>query len=76
MDEIREQGLLKMNRHHVHLSDERETAVKVGSRRGKPIILTIRSGAMYESGIEFYQSDNGVWLTETVPPEYIEFKKQ
>ncbi|WP_282080807.1 RNA 2'-phosphotransferase [Aquimarina algiphila] len=74
MDAIREKGLLKMNRHHVHLSEERETATKVGSRRGKPIILNVRSGEMYTNGIEFFQSDNGVWLTDTVAPEYIEFK--
>ncbi|WP_271764732.1 RNA 2'-phosphotransferase [Aquimarina algiphila] len=74
MDAIREKGLLKMSRHHVHLSEERETATKVGSRRGKPIILTVRSGEMYTNGIEFFQSDNGVWLTDTVAPEYIEFK--
>ncbi|MDY8137757.1 RNA 2'-phosphotransferase [Aquimarina sp. 2201CG5-10] len=74
MDAIREKGLLKMSRHHVHLSEELETATKVGSRRGKPIILTIKSGEMQANGFKFYQSDNGVWLTETVPPEYIEFK--
>ncbi|PKV50052.1 putative RNA 2'-phosphotransferase [Aquimarina sp. MAR_2010_214] len=74
MDAIREKGLLKMSRHHVHLSEERETAIKVGSRRGKPIILTVRSGEMHTKGIEFYQSDNEVWLTDVVAPEYIEFK--
>ncbi len=61
MDAIREKGLLKMSRHHVHLSEERDTAAKVGARRGKPIILTIRSGAMHANGTEFFQSDNGVW---------------
>ncbi len=75
MDAIKENGLLKMSRHHVHLSEERETATKVGSRRGKPIILTIRSGTMHMKDIQFFQSDNGVWLTDSVSPEYIEFKK-
>ncbi|WP_405205758.1 RNA 2'-phosphotransferase [Aquimarina sp. LLG6339-5] len=74
-EDIRRKGLLKMSRHHVHLSEELETAVKVGSRRGVPIILTVRSGEMYRDGIEFYQSDNGVWLTDTVPPEYIDFQR-
>ncbi|GAA4278663.1 RNA 2'-phosphotransferase [Aquimarina mytili] len=74
MDAIKEMGLLKMSRHHVHLSEERETATKVGSRRGKPIILIIRSGAMHANGIEFFQSDNGVWLTDNVSPEYIDFQ--
>ncbi len=75
MDAIREKGLLKMNRHHVHLSEERETATKVGARRGKPIILTIRSGEMFRNQIDFFQSENGVWLTDHVLPQYIEFKK-
>ncbi|MBQ4822642.1 RNA 2'-phosphotransferase [Aquimarina sp. MMG016] len=73
-EDIKRNGLLKMNRHHVHLSEERETAMRVGSGRGVPIILTVRSGDMYRKGIEFYQSDNGVWLTDMVAPEYIEFK--
>ncbi|MBW1294584.1 RNA 2'-phosphotransferase [Aquimarina litoralis] len=71
---IKKQGLLKMSRHHVHLSEERETATRVGARRGVPIILSVRSGEMHRNGIKFYQSDNGVWLTDNVPPEYIEFK--
>ncbi len=68
---IREQGLLKGNRQHVHLSAERETAAKVGQRRGKPVILIVRAAAMQESGHTFYLSANGVWLTEHVPKEYI-----
>ena len=52
----------------------KDTAIKVGSRRGKPIILTVRSGAMHQDGYEFYQSENGVWLTDTVAPKYIDFK--
>lgn len=75
IENIREKGLLKMSRHHVHLSESRETASKVGARRGKPIILTIKSGDMYKDGFNFYKSDNNVWLTDVVPPKFIEFKK-
>lgn len=71
---IRKGGLKKMNRQHVHLSKDRETATNVGSRRGKPIILSVRSGEMYRDGFEFYRSENGVWLTNEVPTRYIEFK--
>ena len=49
------------------------TATKVGERRGKPVILTIRAAAMADAGHPFYLSDNGVWLTDAVPPEFIEF---
>ena len=72
---IKGEGLQKMNRQHVHLSADRETATKVGNRRGKPIILTVRTGEMYQEGYEFFLSKNGVWLTDHVPSEYIEFKE-
>lgn len=73
MRDIKQKGLLKMSRHHVHLSADKETAFKVGTRRGVPTILTVRSGEMFRDGKLFYQSENGVWLTEHVPLTYIEF---
>ena len=69
---IREHGLLKMKRHHVHLSVDEATARNVGGRRGKPVILTIDAQGMRAAGHPFYLSANGVWLTETVPPEFIQ----
>ncbi len=66
-------GLQKMGRQHVHLSADITTAEKVGMRRGKPVILTINSGAMFNNGCVFYQSENGVWLTDNVPVHYINF---
>jgi putative RNA 2'-phosphotransferase len=68
---ILEKGLVKMDRHHVHLSKDIETAAQVGRRRGKPVILTINALAMNEKGFLFYLSDNGVWLTDHVPPGFI-----
>lgn len=68
---ILEKGIEKRSRQHVHLSADKETATKVGMRHGKPIILTIRTGKMYEDGIAFFQSANGVWLTEFVDLKYI-----
>jgi putative RNA 2'-phosphotransferase len=73
---IREKGLLKMERHHVHLSPDEATARVVGARRGAPVILRIDSGRMHRSGKVFYVSANGVWLTEEVPPEYIAFRDE
>lgn len=70
---IRTDGLKKMNRHHVHLSKDKETAEKVGDRRGEAVILTINSGDMFKDGYPFYQSENGVWLTDAVPVKYINF---
>ncbi|WP_046246991.1 RNA 2'-phosphotransferase [Hymenobacter terrenus] len=68
---IRREGLQKMNRHHVHLSPDEETARRVGARRGKPVILTVEAGALHAAGGVFYESGNGVWLVEAVPPQYL-----
>ncbi|MDR2954317.1 MAG: RNA 2'-phosphotransferase [Prevotella sp.] len=65
------EGIKKMSRQHVHLSKDKETAHKVGSRHGRPIILTILAKQMYHDGIEFFQSDNEVWLTDFIDPKYI-----
>ncbi len=69
---ILKEGILKGNRHHVHLSADVQTATQVGSRHGKPVVLTVKSGEMTTAGHHFYQSENGVWLTEHVPVEFIE----
>lgn len=71
MDSIKERGLRKGDRHHVHLSADKETAEQVGARRGKPVVLTIRAAAMYADGHLFYKSINGVWLTNYVPTGYL-----
>ncbi|NDW10180.1 RNA 2'-phosphotransferase [Dysgonomonas sp. 520] len=71
LSSIMEQGVIKGSRQRVHLSKDKETATKVGARHGKPAILTIMSGKMYKDGILFYQSDNGVWLTDYVDTKYI-----
>jgi putative RNA 2'-phosphotransferase len=69
---IREHGLLKGERHHVHLSEDEATARKVGARRGVPVILAIKAGAMHRKGHLFFRSINGVWLVEQVPAEHVE----
>ena len=70
---IKKQGLHKVKRHHVHLSPDIRTAEKVGNRRGQAFIITVRAGEMYQAGHTFYVSENGVWLTDHVPPEYLVF---
>lgn len=66
-------GLKKMNRHHVHLSADTETAYKVGKRRGKVVILMVDAERMVEDGFSFYCSYNGVWLVDHVPGEYLKW---
>jgi putative RNA 2'-phosphotransferase len=70
---IRQQGLLRGRRHHVHLSEQEATAVAVGRRYGSPVVLSISSGAMHAGGHSFFRSANGVWLTGHVPARYITF---
>lgn len=68
---IREHGLRKGERHHVHLSATRELAEAVGARRGRPVVLEVDAARMEEQGHEFFRSENGVWLTSHVPPEFL-----
>lgn len=68
---IQEQGLQKQSRHHVHLSADMETAINVGGRHGKPFVFEVLSGQMYNDNFQFYQANNGVWLTDQVPVKYL-----
>jgi putative RNA 2'-phosphotransferase len=72
VENIFKDGIKKMGRHHVHLSDSIKTATDVGARHGKPVVLAINSKKMGEDGFKFYLSENGVWLTDHVPVEYRE----
>ncbi len=71
LSSILKEGLVRGKRHHVHLSKDVETASKVGSRRGKPVILKVDAGRMHRDGHKFYLSANGVWLTAAVPTGYL-----
>ncbi|MEU6080359.1 RNA 2'-phosphotransferase [Streptomyces sp. NPDC047108] len=75
LDAIRAEGLLPMSRHHVHLSPDRETATRVGSRRGKPVVLGVDAAAMHRAGHAFRVSANGVWLVDAVPPPFLRFPR-
>lgn len=73
VDAIRAGGLLKMQRHHVHLSADETTARAVGQRHGKPAVLVIDAAGMAAGGAAFFLSANGVWLVEHVPARFIRF---
>ena len=74
VDSILAQGLKPMSRLYVHISADVETAVKVGSRHGKPFVFAIRAGEMQRDGYIFYHSVNGVWLTDHVPVKYLDYQ--
>ena len=71
VDVILREGLRKMRRHHVHLSADIPTAIKVGRRHGQPVVLAVDAGAMSADGYAFFRSENGVWLVDAVAPRYL-----
>jgi putative RNA 2'-phosphotransferase len=73
LESIRVHGLRRGNRSHVHLSLDEETARDVGARRGDPAVLQVVARAMFNEGYVFHVSENGVWLTEHVPPQFLRF---
>ncbi|MCI8750084.1 MAG: RNA 2'-phosphotransferase [Lachnospiraceae bacterium] len=72
LGKILSDGLKPMGRLYVHLSKDIDTALQVGQRHGKPIVLKVHSGEMYRNGIKFYLSENGVWLVNNVETKYLE----
>ena len=70
-ESIEQRGLLAKSRLYVHLSADRETALKVGGRHGEPVIYMVKSGEMFRAGYRFFRSVNGVWLTVYVPAYYL-----
>ena len=71
---IMREGLKPMGRQYVHLSSDADTAVKVGRRHGKPVLFTVDAARMASDGLLFYRSENGVWLTDGVPPQYLRIR--
>ena len=70
---IKGEGLKKMQRHHVHLSENSKTTLEAAARRGKPVLLTIKAAEMKRAGHLFYVTPNKVWLVDSVPPEFLVF---
>lgn len=71
VDSILQTGLEKRQRQHVHLSRDIETAIVVGKRHGEVFIFEVLADEMFQQAHVFYLSDNGVWLTEYVPTQFL-----
>lgn len=71
LDGIKQHGIKSMSRLYVHLSKDLETAIKVGNRHGKCVVLVIDTKKMFGDGIKFYLSENGVLLTKYVDWKYV-----
>lgn len=76
LENIQAEGLKPMSRLYVHLSKDKETAIKVGKRHGKPVILQVHSGELFRDGNKFYLSENGIWLIQSVPTRYFEIMEE
>lgn len=72
LESISKEGLLSGERHCVHLSEDEQTAMTVGQRYGKPVVLKLEALRMYQQGFRFFLADNGVWLIDHVPTDFLE----
>ena len=68
---ILEEGILSQTRLYVHLSQDKETATKVGSRHGEPYVFIIDTKQMYKDGYKFFLSENNIYLTKIIPTKYL-----
>ncbi|MFY2826559.1 RNA 2'-phosphotransferase [Ruegeria sp. MALMAid1280] len=73
LESIFSEGLNSGRRQQVHLSPDYDAAKRVGQRHGKPTVLRVGSGDMHRAGHLFYRADNGVWLTDMVPVQFLGF---
>lgn len=72
VDSIRHLGLVRKTRQYVHLSGDYDTAITVGARRkGQTVILLVDVAELLAAGHTLWKSANGVYLTESVPPEFL-----
>lgn len=69
---IDKQGLRPMNRKYVHLSQDVDTAVRVGSRHDRhPVVLAVDADAMHENGHVFFCANDKTWTTKYVPRRFV-----
>ncbi|MDI0267872.1 RNA 2'-phosphotransferase [Clostridioides difficile] len=74
LDNIKKEGIVRKSRLYVHLSNDIDTAIKVGGRHGVPIVLKVNTEKMYEDGYKFYLSENNVWLCDHIPFKYVKIE--
>lgn len=71
LSSILSSGLQRQSRNHVHLSADADTAVDVGKRHGRPVVLQVDYQALLKDGFKLYVSKNNVILIDEVPPQYL-----
>jgi putative RNA 2'-phosphotransferase len=71
------EGLKPMDRQFVHLSPDRETAIRVGSRHTpRPVVVTVRAREADRAGISFYRPEEGVYLSGPIPPDFLDLPQK
>jgi putative RNA 2'-phosphotransferase len=73
LESIFKSGLSSQKRQYVHLSSDIQTAIKVGNRHGKCVVLNVDCQTLTTLGHDFFVSDNGVWLTKDIPASALGF---
>lgn len=73
---ISAEGLKPGARTHVHLSGDLETAVQVGQRHGSPVVFLVDTVAASDAGQAFYRAENGVWLTDALPAQFLRLQNE
>jgi putative RNA 2'-phosphotransferase len=71
LETILSTGLNPAKRRYVHLSTDAGTALEVGQRHGVPVVLRVVALDMHQHGFKFYCADNGVWLVDRVPSQFL-----
>jgi len=76
LDSILQKGLIPKGRQYVHLSQDKATAMMVGKRRDpQPVIFKVKAHQAEQAGIQFYQELEGIWLSDSIAPEYLEIEE-
>ena len=72
---IKIEGLKSCERLYVHLSQEKEIALKVGKRRDdNPVLIKVMAAKAFNDKIAFYKSSDGIWLSDDIPSKYLIFE--
>lgn len=71
IDSIMQEGLRPRKRNFVHLSETMDMARQVGIRHGRPVVLAIDIEALIRDGYNFYNAQNGIWLSNMIEQKYI-----
>lgn len=71
LETVLREGLAPMSRQYVHLTTDPALALRVGGRRGRPVLLEVAAGRAHDAGVVFYEANARFWLVDRLGPEYL-----